>query len=52
MDPTMLPYPIESAPRPDQDPVSILLYCPEEGRWYTGVWWAARGGSRAMVSVF
>jgi hypothetical protein len=39
MDPTMLPYYIESAPRPDQDPVPLLLYCPEEGCWYTGVWW-------------
>ncbi len=39
MDPTMLPYPIESAPRPDQDPVPLLLYCPDEGCWYTGVWW-------------
>jgi hypothetical protein len=35
----MLPYPIESAPRPDRDPVPLLLYCPEEGRWLLGLWW-------------
>ena len=38
MDPIMLPYPIESAPRPDRDPVSLLLYCPDEGRWLLGQW--------------
>jgi hypothetical protein len=35
----MLPYPIESAPRPDRDPVPLLLYCPDEGRWLLGLWW-------------
>jgi len=35
----MLPYPIESAPRPDRDPAPLLLYCPEEGRWLLGLWW-------------
>ena len=38
MDPIMLPYPIESAPRPDRDPVPLLLYCPDEGRWLLGQW--------------
>ena len=38
-DPTMLPSPIETAPRPDQAPVPILLYCPKRGRWETGLWW-------------
>ena len=34
----MLPYPIESAPRPDRDPVPLLLYCPDEGCWLLGLW--------------
>ena len=38
MDPTMMPYPIETAPRPDHEPVPLLLYCPTEGSWHTGVW--------------
>ena len=37
-DSTMLPHPIESAPRPGQDPVPILLYCPDEGSWLLGLW--------------
>ena len=38
MDPTMMPYPIESAPRPGQDAEPLLLYCPDQACWYTGVW--------------
>ena len=38
-DPTMLPYPIETAPRPDREAVPILLYCPKRGCWETGLWW-------------
>ena len=38
MDPTMLLNPIGTAPRPEQDPEPLLLYCPHERRWYTGVW--------------
>jgi hypothetical protein len=38
MDPTMLLNPIGTAPRPEQDPEPLLLYCPHEQRWYTGVW--------------
>src|SRR5215218_8418788 len=38
MDPTVLLYPIETAPHPDQDPVPLLLYCPDEGRWLLGLW--------------
>ena len=37
--PTMLPNPMENAPRsePGHEPVPVLLYCPNEG-WRTGVW--------------
>jgi hypothetical protein len=38
MDRTMLLYPIETAPRPDQEPVPLLLYCPTEGSWLLGLW--------------
>ena len=38
MDPTMLLNPIGTAPRPDRNPEPLLLYCPHERRWYTGVW--------------
>jgi len=38
-DPTMLPSPIATAPRPDREPVPILLYCPKRGCWETGLWW-------------
>jgi hypothetical protein len=34
----MLPYPIESTPRSDQDSVPLLLYCPDEGSWLLGLW--------------
>ena len=37
--PTMLPSPIATAPRPDRDPVLILLYCPKRDCWETGLWW-------------
>ena len=53
MDPTMLPYPIESAPRPGQDPEPLLLYCPDEGCWYTGVWsegeWRLQGHKERVL---
>ena len=29
---------IETAPRTDQDPVPLLLYCPDEGSWLLGLW--------------
>jgi len=35
MDATILLNPIETAP---QDPVPLLLYCPDEGRWLLGLW--------------
>ena len=38
-DPTMLPSPIATAPRPDREPVPILLYCPKRDCWETGLWW-------------
>jgi hypothetical protein len=38
MDPTMLLNSIETAPRPTQELLPLLLYCPNEHRWYTGVW--------------
>ena len=38
MDSTKLPYPIETAPRSDQDPVPLLLYCLDEGSWLLGQW--------------
>jgi hypothetical protein len=34
----MLPYPIESAPQPDHDPVPLLLFCPDEDSWLLGLW--------------
>ena len=42
MDPTMLLNPIGTAPRPDQDAVPLLLYCPHEGRWLLGLWVGGR----------
>ena len=38
----MIPYPIETAPRAefDPEPVPILLWCPDEGGWHTGFWFA------------
>jgi hypothetical protein len=44
-DPTMIPYPIETTPKPelDHEPVPILVYCPDEGGWHTAIWWEARG---------
>jgi hypothetical protein len=39
MAPTMLPYAIETAARADHERVPILLYCPRERCWHTGVWW-------------
>ena len=38
MDPTMLLNPIGTAPLPERDPEPLLLYCPHDQRWYTGVW--------------
>ena len=40
MDPTMLLDPMVNAPRsvPGQEPVPVLLYCPDEERWQAGVW--------------
>jgi hypothetical protein len=39
MTPTMLPYAIETAARADHERLPLLLYCPSEGCWHTGVWW-------------
>ena len=39
MTPTMLPYAIETAASADHERVPLLLYCPSEGCWHTGVWW-------------
>jgi hypothetical protein len=39
MAPTMLPYAIETAARADHELVPLLLYCPSEGCWHTGLWW-------------
>ncbi len=39
----MTPFPIETAPKLelDHEPVPILLFCPDEGGWHTGVWFEA-----------
>ncbi len=54
MDPTMLPHSIETASRPDQNPVPILLYCPDEGGWRTGVWrngaWRLQGEHERILN--
>ena len=36
----MLPYPIETAPKIERvrQPVLILLWCPDQGGWHTGIW--------------
>jgi hypothetical protein len=39
MTPTMLPYAIETAACFDHELVPLLLYCPSEGCWHSGVWW-------------
>jgi hypothetical protein len=39
MAPTMLPYAIKTAARADHERVPLLLYCPSERCWHTGVWW-------------
>jgi hypothetical protein len=44
LDLTMPLYPIESAPRSDQDPVPLLLYCPDQRSWLLGLW--AKGAWR------
>jgi hypothetical protein len=31
------PRPINSAPKTDAEKV-VLLYCPDQGGWHTGVW--------------
>ena len=49
MHPTILPYPIATALRPEQDPVPLLLYCPHEGRWLLGLW--SKGEWRLQVHV-
>ena len=38
----MTPLAIETAPKLELDhgPVPILLFCPDEGGWHTGVWFA------------
>ena len=40
MVPRMLRDPMDNAPRsePGGEPVQVLLYCPDEDRWHTGVW--------------
>ena len=40
MNPTVLRNRIETAPRAelDEEPVPLLLYCPDEGRWLLGQW--------------
>jgi hypothetical protein len=54
MDPTMLPNPIGTAPRAEQNPVPVLLYCPNERRWYTGVWreggWRLQGQAERVLN--
>jgi hypothetical protein len=37
----MTPRSIQTAPMavgPDEKPIPVLLYCPEEGGWCNGVW--------------
>ena len=36
-----LVQPIETAPLPgpNAEPLVLLLYCPEDGGWHSGVWW-------------
>ncbi len=36
----MTPFPVETAPKPElqHEPVPILLFCPDEGGWHTGIW--------------
>ena len=38
----MTPLPIDSAPKPalQYEPVPILLFCPDEGGWHMGIWFA------------
>jgi hypothetical protein len=41
----MTPRSIQTAPMavgPDEKPIPVLLYCPEEGGWGTGVWLRSR----------
>ena len=40
----MTPFPIETAPKGELDhgPVPILLWCPDEGGWHTGVWFRGK----------
>jgi hypothetical protein len=37
----MYPKPISTAsqPKPDEEPPVLLLFCPEQGGWHTGVYW-------------
>ena len=38
----MIPYRSKRrrSPELDHKPVPLLLYCPDEGGWHTGVWFA------------
>ncbi len=38
-----LVQPIETAPLPgpNAEPLVLLLYCPEDGGWHSGLWWNA-----------
>jgi hypothetical protein len=39
-DVVLLPQPITTAPQEDDRP--LLLFCPEQGGWHTGVWFLGK----------
>ena len=51
MDATILLNPIATAP---QDPVPLLLYCPDEGSWLLGLWskgaWRLQGHRERILN--
>jgi hypothetical protein len=48
-DARMTPQPISTAPEEDDKP--ILLFCPEQGGWHTGVWFRGKWLAYIDMSV-
>jgi hypothetical protein len=45
----MTPQPISTAPEEDDKP--ILLFCPDQGGWHTGVWFRGKWLAYIDMSV-
>lgn len=45
----MMPQPISTAPQEDDKP--LLLFCPHQGGWHTGVWFRGKWLAYVDTSV-